>query len=735
MQIARVIVELSLNREFDYRIPASLEAVLEVGDKVSVPFGNRHAEGFVVALAETSERTDLKAVSSRIGDKPLVTPGILALARWMADYYACPIENAVRTVLPGVVRRSGAGAKERLLAGLCDPPPSEEVLAQFRARAPKQARALDLLREHGDMFAYRMTSAGVSNAALRALANKGHITLAAQKERRNPFARREVLPTTPLPLMPQQTEALALVVRSIDTLEPPVVLLHGVTGSGKTEIYLQAMQHALERGKGAIVLVPEISLTPQTVERFRGRFGDHVAVLHSSLSDGERHDEWHRIRDHEARIVIGARSALFAPVRDLGLIVVDEEHEPSYKQEEAPRYNARDVAVMRGHMEKCAVVLGSATPALESRHNCTLGKYAISHLLHRVDHREMPRLLVVDMRKELQEEGKIGILSRPLVEAMRGRLDRAEQTILFLNRRGYASSLLCPKCGEVVQCDHCSVSMTYHRQDEILCCHLCGEFKPVPQVCPACRDPAIKYAGLGTQRVESVVAKLFPCARISRMDADTTRGKDAHDTILTAFRMRRIDILIGTQMIAKGLDFPGVTLVGVINADTQLHLPDFRAGERTFQLLTQVSGRAGRGEIAGEVVVQTFTPFHAAVQLARTADYEAFYAQEIEFRRALGYPPFTHLVCLHLSGPAPQVLAYVGEQLVKRLRACCGEVVRISEPAPAPIARARRVYRYQVMMRAPRTAQMTRPLRRVLVDFKWPPKVRCSIDVDANSLL
>ncbi len=735
MQIARVIVDLSLNREFDYRIPDALRGTLQVGDKVSVPFGNRHAQGFVVALSENSERSDLKEVAARVGDKPLVTPGILELARWMSEYYACPIENAVRTVLPGVVRRSATGAKERLLAALSDPPPGPEVLVRLREKAPKQARALELLQEHGDMFAYRMKSAGVSDAALRALANKGLITLAPQKERRNPFAKREVLPTEPLPLMPQQAEALALVVRAIDTLSPPVVLLHGVTGSGKTEVYLQAIRHIVGLGKGAIVLVPEISLTPQTVERFRSRFGDQIAVLHSSLSDGERHDEWHRVRDGEARIVIGARSALFAPVHDLGLIVVDEEHEPSYKQDEAPRYNARDVAVMRGHMEKCAVVLGSATPALESRQNCTLGKYAISHLLHRVDHRKMPTLLVVDMRKELQEEGKIGVLSRPLVEAIRGRLDRAEQTILFLNRRGYASSLLCPKCGEVVQCDHCSVSMTYHRHDETLCCHICGEFKPVPKVCPSCRDPAIKHSGLGTQRVESVVAKLFPRARIRRMDADTTRGKDAHDNILTEFRMRRIDILVGTQMIAKGLDFPGVTLVGVINADTQLHLPDFRAGERTFQLLTQVSGRAGRGEIAGEVVVQTFTPFHAAVQLARTADYEAFFAQEIEFRRAFGYPPFTHLVCLHLSGPAQPALIYAGEQLVKRLRARCGEAVQISECAPAPIARAKRVYRYQIVMRAPRTAQITRPLRKVLAEFKWPAKVRCSIDVDASAML
>lgn len=738
MSIAKVIVELSLNKEFDYAIPAELQGQVQVGDKVNVPFGHRVSQGFVVGLAETSEHKTLKSILSRVGDKPLVTQPILDLARWIAGYYAAPIETAVRTVLPSAVRKKGASAKKMLYATLADsqPPPAE--IALLRKRAPKQAKVLEQLVEYKEMYVSQLVKvAGVSAATVRSLADKGFLTISQQAMRRNPFADRDVLPTEQHVLMPEQRDALEVVNRSIDSLDPAVVLLFGVTGSGKTEIYLQGIQYALDQGKGAIVLVPEISLTPQTVYRFRSRFGEQVAVLHSSLSTGERHDEWHRIRNDEARIVVGPRSALFAPVRDLGLIVVDEEHEPSYKQEETPRYQARDMAVMRGHMEQCSVVLGSATPSLESMQNAVEGKYHICKLTHRVDHREMPEIRVIDMRKEAEREGRINVLSRDLLDAMRLRLEQSEQTILFLNRRGFATSLLCPSCGYVANCEMCSVSMTYHRTHNLLVCHICGAERKVPDRCPQpnCGDPEFKKTGLGTQRVEDVVQKVFPKARIQRMDADTTRGKDSHEYILEQFRMRKVDILIGTQMIAKGLHFPGVTLVGVINADMGLHLPDFRAGERTYQLLTQVAGRAGRGEVAGEVVVQTFTPFHPAVQAARRNDYEGFFDQEIEFRRELKYPPFSHLVCVTLTGPVEATIKYVGEVLVKRMDTILSKEVIVAGPTPAPLSKAKGRYRFQVMMRAPKVGQVTKPLLAVLDGYTLPRDVKCTVDVDATSLL
>jgi len=514
-----------------------------------------------------------------------------------------------------------------------------------------------------------------------------------------------------------------------------VVLLYGVTGSGKTEVYLQAISHVLERGQGAIVLVPEIALTPQTVGRFRARFGDQIAVLHSHLSDGERHDEWHRIRRGEARIVVGARSAVFAPVAGLGLIVVDEEHEPSYKQEDMPRYHARDIAVMRGHLEGVPVVLGSATPSLESWMNVRRGKYQLATLPHRADHRSFPRVRVVDMRLKRPEDKKFHVLSHDLIEAVRDRIDKGEQTILFLNRRGFSASLVCRKCGHVAECDSCSVSLTYHRHDEHLHCHICGAQRGVPEKCPGCGDPEFKYSGVGTQRVEHVVRACFPHARVQRMDTDVTRRKDSYDRILGDFRVGKIDILIGTQMIAKGLHFPNVTLVGVVYADMSLHIPDFRAGERTFQLLAQVAGRAGRGDVAGEVIVQTYTPFQPAVQAARRVDFEGFSDQELEFRKELSYPPFSHLVCIGLSGSHEEKTAFSAQTLAHRLKPLLGDGVVFGDAAPAPLARAKKRYRFQIMLRSGSVKAMTAPIREVLNAMEFPGDVRVSVDVDAVSLL
>jgi len=625
------------------------------------------------------------------------------------------------------------------------------------------------------------------------------IEIATQISERDPYAREHILPSPPLALNPAQAKALNEITRAMDSgslkrgkgerekgsaeVKPSNVstaplppfpsatfLLHGVTGSGKTEIYLQAIAHALTRGKGAIVLVPEISLTPQTVERFKARFSSGplqtlVAVLHSHLSAGERHDEWHKIRQARARIVIGARSAIFAPVEPLGLIVVDEEHEHTYKQAEAPRYHARDVAIVRGQMENAVVVLGSATPSLESYYNCKKGKYTLLELPERVDNQKMPHVRVVDMRQAARKEKGTPIFSEQLKEAITQRLERSEQTILFLNRRGYSTSLQCPLCGFVAECPNCSLSLTYHRPEQKLCCHVCGHMEPVPKSCPneKCRNPAIRYAGLGTQKVEETLAKLFPNARIKRMDSDVMKRKEDYRRVLGDFRTGKIDILVGTQMIAKGLHFPNVTLVGIIYADMALHQPDFRAGERTFQLLTQVAGRAGRGDVEGEVFVQAFTPFHPAIQYARRHDFAGFYEQEIEFREQLKYPPASRAALLTLRGRNEEKVKFSAEHVRRELdKLAVGEKEKrgrgeressaatgsplplfpsapfrdliIAGPAPAPLLRAETYYRYQIMLRTRFMSKLSQSLAQITTTLALPGDVTLTVDIDPVSL-
>ncbi len=733
--IARTVVDLALDRHFDYLIPDELQPRVSPGCRVTVPFGRRKSQGYVIEIVDGLHAPHLKPITDVLGDKALISEDLIRLARWMGRYYCAPVENAIRTVVPAAVRGRKAGFKKRLFVAPAGTP-SEEELEHLRKRAPKQAAALDVVTASGSIqLAELVKRSGATASVVKSLEKKGLVKVTSESCRRDPLAHRNIISTNPLKLMAEQAAALEEVGKSIETLSPPVVLLYGVTGSGKTEVYLQAISRVLEGGGGAIVLVPEISLTPQTVERFVGRFGDRVAVLHSHLSDGERHDEWHRIKDGKADIVVGARSAVFAPVNNLGLIVVDEEHEHSYKQEDAPRYNARDVAVMRGHMCGCSVLLGSATPSLESWSNATKGKYSMARLPHRADHRKMPAMRIIDMRMVAEATGQVGVFSPDLLEAIRKRLDRGEQTILFLNRRGYSTSLVCPHCGYVAGCDQCSVAYTYHRRDEVLRCHICGSSRKVPQRCPSCQDPAFKYTGVGTQRVENIVQKCFPHAKVERMDADATTRKDSYERLLGDFRSGKTDILIGTQMIAKGLHFPNVTLVGVVYADLSLHMPDFRAGERTFQLLAQVAGRAGRGDVSGEVIVQTFTPFHPAVQAARRLDFEGFSDQELEFRRELNYPPYAHLACITLKGASEEKVSYCSSVLRRRLVKAFPESVTVSEASPAPLARAKGLFRYQIMLRSSSTKAMTDPLKKLLADFTPPKGVTHSIDIDALSLL
>ena len=739
LAIARILTELALDREFDYLIPPELVGAVRIGSIVRIPFGHRRARGFVIGLADRSDYPNLKTIESVTTDLPLFDEQMLRLARWISDYYAAPFESAIAAILPAAVRREGARFKEQLVAAVReDGAPAADEEGALEKKSPRQAAAWNLLQERRkETAAVLAAETGVSLEGLRRLEKRGWITLGKGVILRDPHARMSVLPTSAPPLMDEQSAALAAIRKEMEASPPGVVLLHGVTGSGKTEVYLAAIQQALDAGKGAIALVPEIALTPQTMERFRGRFGDRVAVLHSHLSDGERHDEWQRIAAGQARVVVGARSALFAPVRPLGLVVVDEEHEPAYKQDEAPRYSARDVAVMRGHLEGCAVVLGSATPSLESYRHARDGKYRLVQMTRRVDRRVMPMVRVVDMRIEAEKAGHAHLLSQELIEAIRLRLAQGEQTLLFLNRRGYATTVMCPVCGHTETCPDCSVKMTYHRQTEQMICHVCGAVRPVPSRCanPACRAPNIKMAGVGTQRVEAAVRKIFTHARIARMDSDTTGAKDAHAKILGQFRRGDIDILIGTQMIAKGLDFPNVTLVGVIHADLSLQMPDFRAAERTFQLLTQVAGRAGRGDVPGEVFVQTYTPFHPAVQSARTADYLTFFDQEIEMRRAMGYPPFTRMTSVLFKGEVEADVQACSREFADRLKKSLVDSVCMTGPAPAPLSRAKKHYRIHLLLRSVRSRDHVKPLRALCKEFKPPKGVTISVNVDALSLM
>lgn len=732
-------MDVALDKEFDYRIPEALRGRLQVGMQVRVPFGRRSTEGFVLGFSTTSAFPDLKEIQGLAKEEALLSPEAMRLAAWMAEYYVAPIEQAIKTVLPGAVRRKGASHRKQLMVTPGEAASDETVLAELRQKAPKQAATLDILLTGEQMLMSDLARAAkVTHPSIRALEKKGLIRISEGVRERDPLAGQEFLRTKPLTLNEEQAAALDIIREGIDSRKPKVVLLQGVTGSGKTEVYLQALSAALEQDLGAIVLVPEIALTPQTVERFRGRFGEGLAVLHSHLSDGERHDEWHRVRRGEARVVVGARSALFAPVRNLGLIVVDEEHEGTYKQEESPRYHARDVAVMRGHFENGTVVLGSATPSVESLENVHRGKYALARLEARVDHRQLPRVKVVDMRHQ-RYEGKPTLFSSDLVEGIRLRLNLGEQVILFLNRRGYAKHLTCPDCGHVPECEQCSVALTYHKRIGYLRCHFCGFTVHVPPRCPVpgCEAVDWTFTGSGTEKVENQLGRIFPQASIRRMDSDTMTSKHAYQHVLGAFRKGEIDILIGTQMIAKGLHFPNVTLVGVVNADATLHMPDFRAGERAFQLFTQVAGRAGRGDVAGEVLIQTYTPTHPAVQAARLGDFDIFIDEELEARRVLHYPPFRRLLCVLFRGENPQEVERVATEIYEILdRHFEGkEGILLAPPTEAPIARIQNLYRFQLIARVMRTAQFTRPWREVMQRVKVPRSVQIQIDVDAISLM
>ena len=755
--LVKVAIDLALDRLFTYEVPEALQKKLAVGQLLSVPFGHREARGFAMEVAgngadlrrETedlrglesqvsSPHFKLKPISSIVDETPFFSPALLDLVKKVADYTASPIEAVLRTALPAAVLKKNVRPRELMFI--------EPALAPSAVpMTPRLQWVYDqVVRLGGGWMQQLCRELKTTPATIRQLGQRGLVTVVVRAKRRDPLANRRMLPTKPLSLNAEQKAALEAIegedfrrktgdgskVFRLKSFQP--VLLFGVTGSGKTEVYLQAIAAELAAGRGAIVMVPEIALTPQTVGRFASRFGDKVAVLHSALSDGERYDEWHRIRSGAARVVVGPRSAVWAPVRNLGLIVVDEEHETSYKQDEMPRYHARDVAVLRGAVEGAKVVLGSATPSLESWMNVQRGKYALVEMKCRAGAGRLPNIRLVDMRREAEGGGGM-IYSRELLDAIRLRLERHEQTILFLNRRGYSRAMVCGGCGYVMTCPDCGVPYTYHRADSCLRCHICGGWIPVPKTCPQCGCPGFDLKGIGTQRAEAALAKCFPKAKILRMDADSTSRKNSHDDILSAFRRGEADVLLGTQMIAKGLDFPNVTLVGILNADAAVNMPDFRAAERAYQLFAQVAGRAGRAELPGEVIVQTHDAESPLLNSVMRGDFAAFSKAELAARKECFLPPCCHLAVIGFSSTDLKLVGDWATMCAKSLGKVGGLVV--GEAGPCALEKAEGRYRWQVVMRAAKAATIAKAWRWISSVRPAPKAVRVTLDIDAFNLI
>jgi primosomal protein N' (replication factor Y) len=744
-----VALPLPLFRTFTYAVEGRHEP-LDVGTRVLVPFRNRKEIGIVVGAGSVREGVTPKPVAAIPDDAPILDAAMLSLCRWIAQYYVVPLGVALRCALPAAL--SGAevpvpAQKRRRVARIAREMPSLMHRDNVFARVPKQRALFELIESLGGRVAveHLLERLTFSPSVLKGLVARGMVEIEQDVVARDPFQSRAAPAGSPLVPSRAQGEAIAALRagRAGETF-----LLHGITGSGKTLVYIELLRTIVdERKQSAIVLVPEIALTPQTVDRFRAAFGDRVAVLHSALSDGERYDAWLALRRGEKRIAVGARSAIFAPLRDLGAIIVDEEHESSYKQGEAPRYHAREVAIVRARTEGAIVVLGSATPSLESWVNATTGKYKLLSLPERVGGGRLPSISVVDIReahanKEHAEPNDIfrRVISEPLEEALAARLRREEQSILLLNRRGYSSFIQCGDCGDVAACPHCSISLTYHRTPERLVCHYCQHAEPPRARCSRCHGSLLRQRGLGTQQVERLIAERFPAARLARMDVDTTSGKWAHAEILDRVARREVDVLLGTQMIAKGLDFPNVTLVGVVDADVGINLPDFRASERSFQLLSQVAGRAGRGPKGGEVIIQTRVPSHHAVRFAVAHDYHAFVRTELEGREKPIYPPFLRVANVVFSGTTEAATAQLALSaaawLAKLVRHNSGEM-QIVGPAPCAVDRIKRRWRWHLLLKAGHPAELTKVARYFAERFPVPKTadLRATIDRDPVALL
>ena len=800
---AQVIVDVAaypVDRPFDYRIPESLQTVLEVGSRVKVPFGPRNVLGFVVGICDETDvpANKVRNVSEVLDVEPVINAELLQLAKWLKHETICFEIDALQLMIPSalrakyekrvhlhvaseqlppilqsvfgtkttaplqqfekagalpimkqalrlghvtienVVKQQGKVKTERYVLIEADAAKLVAIHDSISKQAKKQRELIVWMQQHaGQTYkpAAICEAANVGVAVLHSIIERGAATFVSQEVYRDPFTK-DVHKTTNLELTDEQDLALLAIQKKLDAQQAHTFLLHGITGSGKTEIYLQAIEQVLRDGKEAIMLVPEIALTPQMTERFRSRFGEQVAVMHSGLSTGEKYDEWRKIQKGEVKVVVGARSAIFVPFTNVGIIILDEEHESTYKQEDVPRYHARDVAIWRSHYHNCPVVLGSATPSLESFARAKKGVYTLLTLSERAKQQSLPTVHVVDLRAELAS-GNRSMFSTVLVEAMRSRLERREQIVLFLNRRGYSSFVLCRDCGTVVQCKNCDISLTYHRSNENLKCHYCGYEEHLPQQCPSCQSEHIRYFGTGTQKVEEEIYKLFPEARVLRMDVDTTSKKGSHEQLLDAFGNKEADILLGTQMIAKGLDFPDITLVGVLSADTSLHLPDYRAAEKTFQLLTQVSGRAGRHDKPGEVVVQTYTPEHYAIELAKAQAYVPFYEHEMTQRRRSGHPPYYYIALVQLSHEDVMQTIRYAQEMADWLRMHLPKSVHILGPTASSIARLQNRYRYQCLIKYKIEPTLIPTLHALIAMYRaeWAKQgVQLTVDLDPSMI-
>lgn len=811
-QYAEVAVPLRVVQTYTYRLPTALRAEAQVGARLLVPFGRKLISAYIVALHEQLDEElefdieSLKDAEELLDVEPLLTPQVIALARWISSYYAASWGEVLKAALPaglnatidqilnptaegrdelarlpvkklttlkaralhfihqetettlrqlaqhvgesGAARaareleRAGwikvsyrprsvtARAKRRKAVRLL--PPELHKGNAARALSSAQQRVVEtLLQADGEMnFTDLIEAANTSASVVGGLERRGIVETFARDVRRDPLAGAQLPADINFHLTDAQAHAFQEIAHAIDGSQFKAFLLHGITGSGKTEVYIRAMRHAIEQGRSALMLVPEIALTPVFSRRLRAHFGDAVAILHSSLSTGERFDEWSRIRRGEARVVIGTRSAIFAPMLNLGVIIIDEEHEATYRQQEAPYYNGRDAAVVRASKENAVVVLGSATPSLETFHNSRRGKYAYLELPARIADRPLATAEIVDMRQEFEKRGKQEIFSERLLDAIRETHERGEQAIILLNRRGYSSFVLCRSCGERMQCPNCDVTLTFHRSQRSLVCHYCDFRAPVPNACPACKGEYIYFLGEGTEQLEDKLRAMFPAMRIARLDRDTTARKRLFEETILQFGERKLDLLVGTQMLAKGHDFPNVTLVGVVSIDAGLALPDFRAAERTFQLLTQVAGRAGRGSLPGRVLVQTFHPEHYALRHAARQDYFAFYDEEIAYRRNLSYPPFVALASFTIHHESFMDVQTTADELRRALdaenrnRAC-----RVLGPAPAPLARLRNEHRYQILVKSTDRAKL-----RTLVDLALDRAAQNNCDVRSINL-
>ncbi len=766
-QVANIAVCLPLEKTFHYVVPETMKDSIQIGMRVLVPFSGRKVTGFVIGLIDQSPKEfegELKEIEAILDEAPLIDHQMLRLYQWISDYYIYPLGEVIKTgIPPGLQLKSRwfvsltQYGKEAIMSGDIDPVrkrvleeiknyqkiPLEKILKIFkneisrsqiftlkkkglinlevgiegegvkpriekvikyenegslRESSKKQKDILNWIKERGEVFYSELTKIFKSpSRSIQSLKEKGYISI-YEKEVPREIKIRPELKAYPRPkLTPFQEQAFGEILKGIRSRRFSPFLIYGVTGSGKTELYLRAIEEVINSRKEAIVLVPEISLTPQLISRFRDRFGDIFALLHSGLSRAERYDQWRKIWKGEVKIAIGPRSAVFSPFKNLGIIVVDEEHDPSYKQEDKLKYNARDVAIVRAKQQQATLILGSATPSLESYHNALKGRFKLLHLPERIEGRPLPNVEIVDMKKEP------GIISEKLKLGLKENVEQKRQSILFLNRRGFANFILCPDCGYTFKCPNCSVTLTYHLRERRLKCHYCDYWIQTPGDCPQCQGHRLRAMGMGTERVEEEIKRIFPGCSVGRMDRDTTSRKNSHVSILERLESGKIDILIGTQMIVKGHDFPNVTFVGVISADTALHFPDFRSAERTFQILTQVAGRAGRGVFSGEVLIQTFNPEHYSIKKAKEQDFLGFYNEEIKFRRALNYPPFSRLINFRLTGNsekktmlAAKEMEKIGEDLLKN---DLSKGIEILGPSMAPFAKIKGKYRWQMLVK------------------------------------